>query len=90
MFYPLVLMNNTFVNTSDSVMGKQLLLPLSLCANNTFQSAYRKSEYYLLHSCCTGDSCRSFLYRRDKPQSSSSKMYKFGVFIVLILLVSFR
>lgn len=93
-FYPLILLNNTFVNISDTVVGKQLLLPLKLCHHNSFQSVYRKSEYYLLHRCCEANQlegiCKSTLYRRDKPQSDTSKIYKFGIFIVLLVVVAFR
>lgn len=87
---PSLVMNNTFINTSDLLTNKQLLIPLELCENNTYQSVYRKQEFYLLHKCCSTGNCENHLYRKGKLTSSTNKFYKFGIFIVLLLVVTFK
>lgn len=91
MLYPTLILNNTFVNMTDTLKPPQLPLPIYLCEDNSYETQYRNNEHFLLHRCCNQNNCTSNLYLRSKKgYSSSTKHYKYLVMIIIIIGIAFK
>lgn len=43
MLYPTLILNNTYVNITDTLTPPQITLPIPLCHNNFYETQYRNN-----------------------------------------------